>query len=87
MVLETATLAMEELKSGTLVPLFPELGTLDFDTYWLICPARYLNHTSVKQFVQWIEAEASQHELEKISLLATLGVIGSTPFQPEVVPN
>ncbi|CCN83212.1 putative Bacterial regulatory protein, LysR [Vibrio nigripulchritudo SFn27] len=86
-VLETATLAMEELKSGTLVPLFPDLGTLDFETYWLICPARYLNHTSVKRFVQWIESEANQHESEKQSVLATLGVTGSAPFQPEVISN
>ncbi len=81
-VLETATLAMNELESGTLVPLFPELGTLDFETYWLICPVRYLNHPSVKRFVAWIETEANQHEKEKEALLASLSVSHSTPFMP-----
>ncbi len=82
-VLETATLAMNELKTGTLVPLYPELGTLDFETYWLICPVRYLNHPSVKCFVRWLEAEASQHEQEKKALLFSLSVPVSRSFKPD----
>lgn len=80
-VLESATLAMNELQSGALVPLSPERGTMDFSTYHLICPARHLNRREVKSFADWIEEKAILHEAEKSPLLASLGVTKHLPFE------
>jgi LysR family glycine cleavage system transcriptional activator len=79
-VLETATLAMDELRSGALVPLAPNLGTIDFPTYWLICPPRHLNRRAVKTYREWIETQASAHELEKKRLLQSLGCGDGHPY-------
>ncbi len=72
-VLETATLAMDELKEGTLVPLFPELGAARFPAYWIICPNRHLNRRYVEVFCDWLRNEAAQHEEYKVALLDALG--------------
>ncbi|WP_284374872.1 LysR substrate-binding domain-containing protein [Sulfitobacter pacificus] len=72
-VLETATLAMPELQSGSLVPLAPHLGALCFPTYWLCCPPRHLNRRAVKAFANWIGEEAKEHESRKLRLLGSLG--------------
>lgn len=72
-VLETATLAMNELRNGALVPLAPEGGSLTFPTYWLTCPPRHLNRRAVKVFWAWIERKADAHEEEKSRLLESLG--------------
>ena len=72
-VLETATLAMDELSEGTLVPLFPDLGAACFPAYWIICPNRHLNRRYVGVFCDWIRNEAIQHEEYKVALLKTLG--------------
>ena len=72
-VLETATLALNELRSGALVPLAPELGSLTFPTYWLTCPPRHLNRRVVIVFGAWIDKKANAHELEKSRLLESLG--------------
>ena len=80
-VLETATLAMDELKERSLVPLSPELGYIAFPTYWLSCPARHLNRRAVKTFADWVIQQAEAHEEEKSLLLASLGVTTEHPYQ------
>lgn len=72
-VLETATLALNELRSGALVPLAPELGSLTVPTYWLTCPRRHLNRRVVIVFGAWIDKKANAHEMEKSRLLESLG--------------
>ena len=79
-VLETATLAMDELRNGQLVPLAPHAGTLTFPTYWLSCPVRHLNRRAVKAFATWIAAQAAAHEAEKRQLLASLGTDMETAY-------
>lgn len=79
-ILETATLAMNELRTGRLVPLAPDLGCLAFPAYWLTCPARHLNRRTVRRFAQWIEARAEAHEGDKNRLLESLGVTASRPY-------
>lgn len=72
-VLETATLSMNELRSGALVPMFPELGTVRFPSYWMICPGRHLNRRAVKVFAEWVRAETAAHEARRARLLESLG--------------
>ncbi len=83
-VLETATLAMNELRSGALVPLDPEFGSLTLPTYWLSCPQRHLNRRAVKSFVTWIEGTAQVQEEKKIRLLESLGASETRPYDPQL---
>jgi LysR family glycine cleavage system transcriptional activator len=55
-ILESSTLAFEELRRGELVPLSPEFEVIEFPAYWLVCPARHMGRRSVKQFSTWVEA-------------------------------
>lgn len=71
-VLESATLAMEELRNQTLVPAFPELAILRFPAYWMICPANHVNRNVSKIFMNWLIQEASLHEQNKKQILAAL---------------
>lgn len=73
-VLETATLAMNELRAGQLMPLAPKLGALAIQPYYLVCPARHLGNRYVKAFTAWLEEKVKTHELEKKRLLKSLGV-------------
>ncbi|MEM7046125.1 MAG: LysR substrate-binding domain-containing protein [Pseudomonadota bacterium] len=71
--LESAILAAEELRNGTLVPVFPTAGAIEFPAYWIICPARHLATRSVRVFQTWIEAQATHHTQQLTRLLKSLG--------------
>ena len=77
-VLETATLAMDELREGTLVPLFPEFGVFRFPAYWLACPRRHLDRRYVNVFCEWLRQEAQEHEKSVKALLQSLDCARST---------
>ena len=83
-VLETATLATNELRNGTLVPITPELGCLNFPAYWIVCPKRHLNRRAVQMFNEWIAEQAKQHENKKTRLLKSLGVVSEHSYE---IPN
>lgn len=53
-ILESTTLAFEELRRGELVPLSTEFETIEFPAYWLVCPARHMARRSVKLFSDWV---------------------------------
>lgn len=73
-VLDSTTLARDELLDGTLVPLAPELGALRFPAYWIVSPARHQSRHLVKVFSEWIKDEASRHEQEITAYLAKRGI-------------
>lgn len=54
-ILESTTLAFEELRRGELVPLSAEFETIEFPAYWIVCPARHMGRRSVKLFSNWVE--------------------------------
>jgi LysR family glycine cleavage system transcriptional activator len=80
-VLETATLAMQEMRSGKLVPLFPQLGVVRFPAYWIACPERHLDRRYVAVFCEWLRQEAREHEARKDELLQSLGCIQSLDME------
>ena len=82
-VLETATLAMNELRSGALVPMFPQFGVAEFPAYWIICPNRHLNRRAVRVFCDWLRDEARAHESRKDALLASLDCTTRYELEPE----
>lgn len=54
-ILESTTLAFEELRTGQLVPLSDVFEVIEFPAYWLVCPARHTGRRSVRLFANWIE--------------------------------
>ncbi len=71
--LDSATLALDDLESGALVPAFPQLGCIRFPAYWIICPARNLQRRAVRRFTDWLRAEASNDEARRNALLEAGG--------------
>ncbi len=71
--LESATLAMDELRSGELVPAFPDAFVVRFPAYWFICPNRNLDLKVVKIFSEWLDKESTAHEQRKKQMLLSLG--------------
>ena len=55
-ILESTTLAFEELRSGQLVPFSREFEVIEFPGYWLVCPARHMGRRSVRLFSEWVES-------------------------------
>lgn len=86
-VLDSATLAIEELRTGALVPMFPQLGAARFSAYWIVCPNRHLNRRYVTVFCDWLRKEAEAHEMQKISLLNSLGCPEIYDVEPDKVHN
>lgn len=68
-VLESTTLAAQELLDGSLVPLAPSLGAVRFPAYWLVSPSRHQSRKLVQVFRNWILTEAEAHEKYVLSFL------------------
>ncbi|MGB0664690.1 MAG: LysR family transcriptional regulator [Pontibacterium sp.] len=70
-VLESTTLARDELLSGRLVPLVPDLGAVCFPAYWIVSPGRHQSRKLVQVFSRWLAVMAKQHEDEITDFLKT----------------
>lgn len=72
-VLESVTLAYEELTQGRLVPLLPSHGAIRFPAYWIVSPSRHQSRRIVRLFCDWLRQEASAHDQAARALLNSLG--------------
>lgn len=72
-VLESTTLAINELKSGTLVPLSTAFEVIRFPAYWIVCPSRHTNRRIVRLFTDWMHDEGSAHDALVQNVLGQLG--------------
>jgi len=81
-VLDSTTLAREELLDGSLVPLVPTLGTMRFPAYWIVSPARHQSRHLVQVFSEWIKGQALQHETDMQAYLKShkIDVMSDTPI-------
>ena len=68
-VLESLALAADEVATGRLVPVTPTLPALAFRAYWAICPERNLKRRGVRQFLEWLDGQASLHHQKVADLL------------------
>ena len=73
-VLESLALAANEVASGQLVPVTPHLPALRYPAYHALCPARYLARRPVRQFLDWITGQATDHAAQVDALLARHGM-------------
>ncbi|WP_374302413.1 LysR substrate-binding domain-containing protein [Paracoccus sp. (in: a-proteobacteria)] len=53
-VLDSVTLAHDELQRGTLVPLSSSFPAVEFPAYWIVCPTRHMNRRIVRLFIDWL---------------------------------
>lgn len=67
-VLDSVSLASEELKDGTLVPMFPALEGIRFRAYWLVYPSPHLRRRAVELFREWLGVEVDQFEEEAAAI-------------------
>ena len=72
-VLESATIAYDELAAGNLVPLSRSFNVVKFPTYWIVSPSRHQSRRIVRYFCDWLKQETAKHENAVESLLAELG--------------
>jgi len=73
-ILESATLAHEELKRGDLVPLSSVFNAIQVRAYWIVCPSRHLSRRPVRTFIDWLAAEAMSQREELLDLLAKANI-------------
>jgi LysR family transcriptional regulator, glycine cleavage system transcriptional activator len=72
-VLDSATLAQEDLERGTLVPFSTAFDVVEFPAYWIVCPLRHTNRRPVSLFTDWIRAEGTKFDQAARQLLKNLG--------------
>ncbi|WP_128253766.1 LysR family transcriptional regulator [Falsirhodobacter deserti] len=73
-ILDSTTLAMDELKSGALVPLTDAFEAIEFPAYWLVCPARHMNRRAVRLFSEWVTEQTKAHTEEARALINSFGL-------------
>jgi DNA-binding transcriptional LysR family regulator len=72
-ILESTTLAFEELRLGQLVPLSDAFEVIEFPAYWLVCPARHMSRRSVKLFADWVNRVGERDTANARSWLGARG--------------
>ena len=72
-VLDSATLAQEDLERGTLVPFSPQFDVIEFPAYWAVCPGRHVNRRVVRLFIDWILKEAEAFDRTARDMLVAQG--------------
>lgn len=83
-VLDSATLAGQELKEGSLVPLSSAFEVIDIPAYWLVCPSRHLSRRIVRIFSDWMRDVGRTHDAEARALLAQAGCRIRANADPDV---
>ena len=72
-VLESTTLALNELESGALVPLSTAFEVVRFPAYWIVCPTRHTSRRIVRLFSDWMRAEGRTHDQRVEQVINGLG--------------
>lgn len=86
-VLDSVTLAHDELQRGTLVPQSTRFAAVAFPAYWVVCPARHVNRRIVRLFVDWLRAQGASYQTEARTLLERLGcpIRAADPGEPGLI--
>ncbi|MGE4371983.1 MAG: LysR substrate-binding domain-containing protein [Xanthobacter sp.] len=72
-VLDTVTLAYQELESGELVPFSPGFDVLRYPAYWMVSPGRHQSRRVVQLFAEWLRQQAAIHDEAALHLLRSFG--------------
>ncbi|MDO5630216.1 MAG: LysR substrate-binding domain-containing protein [Paracoccus sp. (in: a-proteobacteria)] len=60
-ILDSMTLAFEELRRGDLVPFSTVFEVIEFPAYWIVCPHRHAGRRAVRLFSDWVREKGVQH--------------------------
>jgi DNA-binding transcriptional LysR family regulator len=71
-VLDSATLAQEDLERGSLVPLSTAFEVVEFPAYWIVCPVRNTSRRPVRLFTEWIRHEGAKFDQAARAMLEDL---------------
>lgn len=74
LILESVTLAHDKLARGELVPFSPIFPAVVVPAYWIVCPSRHLARRTVRDFSDWLLAQAARQKDEAASMLAGMGI-------------
>lgn len=85
-VLDSVTLAYDDLRQGTLVPLSTEFPAVEFPAYWVVCPARHINRRIVRLFIEWVRANGLAFQAASRQCIEDLGctIRPAAPGEPEL---
>ena len=72
-VLDSVTLAQDDLERGTLVPLSTAFEAVEFPAYWIVCPPRHVSRRTVRLFSDWIRERSRSFDGHARNLLGELG--------------
>ncbi|MQX35446.1 LysR family transcriptional regulator [Roseospira navarrensis] len=72
-VLESVTLAYDEIAAGTLVPVSTTFDVERFPAYWIMGPSRNQSRRIVQIFCTWLREECAQQEAASQAVIARLG--------------
>ncbi|MDO5659194.1 MAG: LysR substrate-binding domain-containing protein [Paracoccus sp. (in: a-proteobacteria)] len=61
LILDSMTLAFEELRRGDLVPFSTAFEVIEFPGYWIVCPHRHAGRRAVRLFSEWVAEKGRQH--------------------------
>ena len=73
LILDSMTLAFEELKRGELVPFSEGFEAIEFPGYWIVCPHRHVGRRAVRLFSDWVKEKGRQHTVEARQWLEARG--------------
>lgn len=84
-VLESTTIALDDLLAGTLVPVSPEFDVIEFPGYWLVCPSRHMNRRAVRLFAEWIGQTGRREEERARAFLHERGFRTALEHRPNFI--
>jgi LysR family transcriptional regulator, glycine cleavage system transcriptional activator len=71
--LDSVTLAYDELRQGTLVPMSTVFPAVEFPAYWAICPPRHMNRRIVRLFIEWLRIHGDTFQANARGMLQGFG--------------
>ncbi len=71
--LDSVALCLGEIEQGALVPFSTDFPAIEFEAYWLVCPARHFNRRIVRSFADWLGARSRDHAAQMRAVLADRG--------------
>lgn len=67
--LEGTSLLQAPFAAGSLRPVFPELRSIEYPAYWLVCPGHHMHRRPLAAFRGWLQDQTRSHEAEIASYL------------------
>jgi len=84
-VLESTTIALDDLLCGALVPVSSAFDVIEFPAYWVVCPARHMNRRAVRLFSNWVAREGERDAERARAYLSSHGCRSTLERRPSFI--